>query len=80
MAAAADKLIVAKEHFVFTDPEGQLYRFSVEGNSIKEGTKIDKEGGLGTTTTLDKTTTFCYYLRSEKKDHSTTYYKVNFIK
>ena len=39
--------LVAKEHFVFTDPEGQLYHFSVEGNSIKDGTKIDAEGGLG---------------------------------
>ena len=39
--------LVAKEHFVFTDPEGQLYHFSVEGNSIKDGTKIAAESGLG---------------------------------
>ena len=32
--------LVAKEHFVFTDPEGQLYHFSVEGNSIRDGTKV----------------------------------------
>ena len=32
--------LVAKEHFVFTDPEGQLYHFSVEGNTIRDGTKV----------------------------------------
>ena len=31
---------MAKEHFVFTDPEGQLYHFSVEGNTIRDGTKV----------------------------------------
>ena len=44
--------LVAKEHFVFTDPEGQLYHFSVEGNSIKDGTKIDAESSLGTVTCI----------------------------
>merc|ERR1712226_639544 len=39
--------LVAKEHFVFTDPEGQLYHFSVEGNTIRDGTKIAAESGLG---------------------------------
>ena len=34
--------LVAKEHFVFTDPEGQLYHFSVEGNTIRDGTKVYK--------------------------------------
>lgn len=38
--------MVAKEHFVFTDPEGQLYHFSVEGNAIKDGTKIPAEANL----------------------------------
>lgn len=38
--------LVAKEHFVFTDPEGQLYHFSVEGNAIKDGTKIPAETSL----------------------------------
>ena len=33
---------VAKEHFVFTDPDGQLYHFSVEGNTIKDGTKVSE--------------------------------------
>ena len=35
--------LVAKEHFVFTDPEGQLYHFSVEGNTIRDGTKVIKK-------------------------------------
>ena len=39
--------LVAKEHFVFTDPEGQLYHFSVEGNTIKDGTKVPAETSLG---------------------------------
>ena len=44
---SADALaLVAKEHFVFTDPEGQLYHFSVEGNAIKDGTKIPAEANL----------------------------------
>lgn len=37
----------AKEHFVFTDYNGELYHFSVEGNTIKDGTKISAESGLG---------------------------------
>ena len=39
---AAITQLVAKEHFVFTDPEGQLYHFSVEGNTIRDGTKAYK--------------------------------------
>ena len=38
--------LVAKEHFVFTDPEGQLYHFSVEGNAIRDGTKVPAESSL----------------------------------
>lgn len=38
--------LIAKEHFVFTDPEGQLYHFSVEGNAIKDGTKVPAEASL----------------------------------
>ncbi len=43
---ANESSLVAKEHFVFTDPEGQLYHFSVEGNAIKDGTKIPAEASL----------------------------------
>ena len=39
--------LVAKEHFVFTDPDGQLYHFSVEGNAIRDGTKVPAESSLG---------------------------------
>ncbi len=38
--------LVAKEHFVFTDTEGQLYHFSVEGNAIRDGTKVPAEASL----------------------------------
>lgn len=44
---ASNSTIVAKEHFVFTDPDGQLYHFSVEGNAIKDGTKVPAESSLG---------------------------------
>ena len=39
--------LVAKEHFVFTDSDGQLYHFSVEGNAIRDGTKVPAESSLG---------------------------------
>ena len=35
-----------------TDGEGQLYHFSVEGHTIKDGTKIPAETGLGTITSI----------------------------
>ena len=44
--------LVAKEHFVFTDPEGQLYHFSVEGNAIRDGTKVPAESNLATITCI----------------------------
>ncbi len=44
--------LIAKEHFVFTDPEGQLYHFSVEGNAIRDGTKVPAESSLGTITCI----------------------------
>jgi len=42
----------SKEHIVMTDGEGQLYHFSVEGHTIKDGTKIPAETGLGTITSI----------------------------
>lgn len=45
--STAPQVLVAKEHFVFTDTEGQLYHFSVEGNTIRDGTKIPAEASLG---------------------------------
>jgi hypothetical protein len=41
-----DQNLTAKEHFVFTDPLGQLYHFSVEGNAIRDGTKLPAEASL----------------------------------
>jgi len=36
-----------KEHILFTDVDSQLYHFSVEGHSIRDGTKIPAETGIG---------------------------------
>jgi len=43
---------VIKEHIVLTDHDGQLYHFTVEGHTIKDGTKIPAETGLGTITCI----------------------------
>lgn len=32
--------ISAREHFVFTDTDGQVYHLTVEGNSVKDGARI----------------------------------------
>ncbi|CAL4175372.1 unnamed protein product [Meganyctiphanes norvegica] len=42
----------AKETFVFTDTEGQLYHFSVEGNVIKDGTKVPPDSQMSTITSI----------------------------
>jgi hypothetical protein len=39
----AEKQLVAREHFVFTDTESQLFHFSVEGNAMRDGIKIPPE-------------------------------------
>ncbi|XP_070541595.1 WD repeat-containing protein 11-like isoform X2 [Ptychodera flava] len=44
--------INVKEHFVFTDTNGLLYHFFVEGNTIKDGAKIPPEGGMGSVTCI----------------------------
>ena len=41
-----------REYIVMTDSEGQLYHFTVEGHTIKDGTKIPAETGLGTITSI----------------------------
>ena len=46
---AADR---AREYVVMTDAECQLYHFTVEGSTIKDGTKIPAETGLGTVTSI----------------------------
>ncbi|KAJ4431502.1 hypothetical protein ANN_20100 [Periplaneta americana] len=47
-----DKQLVAREHFVFSDSESQLYHFSVEGNIVRDGIKIPPETGVGTVTCI----------------------------
>ena len=32
--------ISAREHFVFTDTDGQVYHMTVEGNTVKDGARI----------------------------------------
>lgn len=32
--------ISAREHFVFTDTDGQVFHITVEGNTVKEGARI----------------------------------------
>ncbi|XP_043230109.1 WD repeat-containing protein 11-like [Amphibalanus amphitrite] len=41
---------LVKEHFVFTDPTGQMYHFSVEGNQVRDGTRIPADPAVGTVT------------------------------
>ncbi|XP_053406773.1 WD repeat-containing protein 11-like [Mercenaria mercenaria] len=47
----ATKLTV-KEHFVYTDSDGTLYHFLVEGNSFTDASKIPPESGMGSVTWL----------------------------
>ncbi|KAG1655446.1 WD repeat-containing protein 11 [Nymphon striatum] len=41
-----------KEQFVFTDTDGQLYHFSVEGSVIKDGTKLPPDGNMKSVTSI----------------------------
>ncbi|XP_063852322.1 WD repeat-containing protein 11-like isoform X2 [Scylla paramamosain] len=43
---------IAKETFVFTDTEGQLYHFSVEGNVIKDGSKVPPDSQMSSITSI----------------------------
>ncbi|KAL4232352.1 WD repeat-containing protein 11 [Mactra antiquata] len=46
------KKISVREHFVYTDNDGNLYHFLVEGSSFTDGSKINPESGMGTITWL----------------------------
>lgn len=35
-----NQAISAREHFVFTDTDGQVYHITVEGNTVKDGARI----------------------------------------
>ncbi|KAJ8346552.1 hypothetical protein SKAU_G00279530 [Synaphobranchus kaupii] len=37
----------AREHFVFTDTDGQVYHITVEGNTVKDGARIPPDGSMG---------------------------------
>uniref|UniRef100_A0A8C2CF87 WD repeat domain 11 n=1 Tax=Cyprinus carpio TaxID=7962 RepID=A0A8C2CF87_CYPCA len=39
--------ISAREHFVFTDTDGQVYHITVEGNTVKDGARIPPDGSMG---------------------------------
>ncbi|XP_066549103.1 WD repeat-containing protein 11 [Amia ocellicauda] len=39
--------ISAREHFVFTDTDGQVYHLTVEGNTVKDGARIPPDGSMG---------------------------------
>uniref|UniRef100_A0A8C5FWZ5 WD repeat-containing protein 11 n=1 Tax=Gadus morhua TaxID=8049 RepID=A0A8C5FWZ5_GADMO len=39
--------ISAREHFVFTDTDGQVYHITVEGNAVKDGARIPPDGSMG---------------------------------
>ncbi|TSN48459.1 WD repeat-containing protein 11 [Bagarius yarrelli] len=39
--------ISAREHFVFTDTDGQVFHITVEGNTVKEGARIPPDGSMG---------------------------------
>ncbi|KAK1333326.1 hypothetical protein QTO34_005709 [Cnephaeus nilssonii] len=44
--------ISAREHFVFTDNDGQVYHFTVEGNSVKDSARIPPDGSMGSITCI----------------------------
>uniref|UniRef100_A0A8B9TW80 WD repeat domain 11 n=1 Tax=Anas platyrhynchos TaxID=8839 RepID=A0A8B9TW80_ANAPL len=44
--------ISAREHFVFTDVDGQVYHLTVEGNSVKDSARIPPDGSMGSITCI----------------------------
>ncbi|XP_048465155.1 WD repeat-containing protein 11 [Rhincodon typus] len=44
--------ISAREHFIFTDNDGQVFHLTVEGNLVKDGARIPPDGSMGTITSL----------------------------
>ncbi|KAJ3610301.1 hypothetical protein NHX12_022394 [Muraenolepis orangiensis] len=43
----SSQAISAREHFVFTDTDGQVYHITVEGNMVKDGARIPPDGSMG---------------------------------
>ncbi|KAK2530681.1 Wdr11 [Columba guinea] len=44
--------ISAREHFVFTAADGQVYHLTVEGNSVKDSARIPPDGSMGSITCI----------------------------
>eukprot|EP00794_Sanderia_malayensis_P005451 gene5450-6133_t len=41
------KIAYTREHLVFTNAEGIVYHYVIEGTSMKDGSKVPPEGGMG---------------------------------
>ncbi|MEE6486633.1 hypothetical protein FKM82_014655 [Ascaphus truei] len=39
--------VAAREHFVLTDTDGQVYHLTVEGNNVKDSARIPPDGSMG---------------------------------
>ncbi|XP_065339644.1 WD repeat-containing protein 11-like [Cloeon dipterum] len=50
--SSSEKSLIAREHFVFTDTDSQLFHFSVDGNVMKDGIKIPPETGVSGVTCI----------------------------
>lgn len=44
--------ISAREHFIFTDNDGQAFHLTVEGNVMKDGVRIPPDGDMGSITCI----------------------------
>ncbi|XP_075922520.1 WD repeat-containing protein 11 isoform X1 [Petromyzon marinus] len=44
--------VCAREHFVFTDSNGVIYHFTVEGTSVKEGARIPPDASMGSISSI----------------------------
>uniref|UniRef100_A0A8C4QUC4 WD repeat domain 11 n=1 Tax=Eptatretus burgeri TaxID=7764 RepID=A0A8C4QUC4_EPTBU len=44
--------VLAREHFVFTDPSGLIYHFTVEGTGVKEGARIPPDVSMGSISSI----------------------------
>jgi len=51
-SASVPTITSVREHFVFTDVNGLLYHFIVEGNLVRDGSKIPPDGGMGSITSV----------------------------
>ncbi|CAB1343315.1 unnamed protein product, partial [Coregonus sp. 'balchen'] len=52
--------ISAREHFVFTDTDGQVYHITVEGNTVKDGARIPPDVSLNSTSFSTSSPSFSF--------------------